>query len=207
MTKEKMEEIKEKSTSGSVGELLEKKFNIKTKDDLIRIGMHTLLGAMLASTLVGGGIYLANTLKNRIMATQTRCEYYSDITEGCWSVDESGWQEYHDAAIANNLMKLDENNPYGYEFDLGISSILSTYDEELTGGKYTSEEFTNEVLKSTEYGSLDNYLDAKNCNSVKEFQLEMDKEIALQSEIENKQQELAEMRNEIVDEEGKAGVK
>ena len=28
--------------------------------------------------------------------------------------------------IANNLMKLDENNPYGYEFDLGISSILST---------------------------------------------------------------------------------
>ena len=88
--------------------------------------------------------------------------------------------------IINDLKELDSNDEYGYQFDVGLASVLD----------HLGKDETDTVLRYTNYGGLDEYLEQKGYDDIDSFQESIDKQIIVKSKLDEKQKELDDMRNE-----------
>lgn len=194
MEKERLRELKEKSTSGSIGKRKEHPMRITREEYLRKVKKYTILTALGVASLIGGGKLLYNKIANNLTINITRLEYYNDLLgnreeedkDRNWHPTQDGHYWYDYGGIAHDLEDLNPDEKDDVEFDIGISSLIS----------HIGEHQTDQVLKYTEYDSLEGYLDAKGFEDTDSFQKEMDKEILLHSEISKKEKELSEMRNE-----------
>lgn len=195
MDKERLRELKEKSTSGSIGKRKEHPMRITREEYLRKIKTYTILTALGVASAIGGGKVLADKIHNQITINTTRKVYYDDLigngkeedADRNWHpTDEGGdiWYDY--GGIAHDLKNLNADGKHEVEFDIGVSSLIN----------YIGDEQTNTVLRYTDYEGLDEYLDAKGFDDSESFQKEMNKEIILNSQISKKERELKEMRNE-----------
>lgn len=194
MDKEKLVELRKKSTSGNIGEKKEHPMKITREEYLRRIKLYISLTAIGVAFTIGGGKLLANKLHDKLTINTTRKVYYDDLigngkdeSERNWHpTDEGGaiWYDYGE--IAHDLKNLNADNNHEVEFDIGVSSLL----------EHLGEEQTDTVLRYTDYEGLKGYLDVKGYTDSESFQKEMDDEIVLNSKISKQEKELNEMRND-----------
>ena len=154
-----------------------------------------LIVTLVSVISIGGGKALAEKINNSVTVGTTKKAYYDDLI-GNYEEDESkrNWHPtddggaiwYDEGGIAHDLKELNSSDPYGYEFDVGVASLLERI----------GTEKTDTVLRYTDYGSLDEYLSDKGFEDTKAFQENIDKQIIIKTELDEKQKELNEMRNE-----------
>ena len=196
----KVDKMKNNSLSGNKGVKKEHKMNISREEYLRRMKIYIGTTAMAVAFTIGGGKLLADKIKDTATINTTRYEYYNGLINGHkendykdknWHpTDEGGHYWYDEGSIAQDLEALNENEKYGYEFDVGVSSLID----------HIGENEVNKVLRYTEYGGLDEYLDAKGFKDTDELKKEINKEIIIKSNIDKKQKELDEMRNNSIEE-------
>ena len=189
---DKLNEMRKKSTSGSIGKKTGHKMNITREEYLKRFVATVSLTATIAAIAIGGGKVLADKISDSVTAGSTKHEYYKDLVQdpekpNWYPTDNGGGYYYDEGGIASDLKSLNQENPYGYEFDVGVASLI----------EYIGSEETDSVLNYTDYNGLDNYLEQKGYEDIESFQKDIDKQIVIKTEINEKQQELNEMRNEI----------
>lgn len=186
-----IESIRKKSTSGSIGKKTGHKMNITREDYLKRLGITIGLTATITAFTIGGGKLLSNKINDSLTISSTRYEYYNDLVQNPespnWHPTDSGGAIWYDEAeIAHDLKALDSNDEYGYQFDVGLASVLD----------HLGKDETDTVLRYTEYGGLDQYLEQKGYDDINSFQDSIDKQIIVKSKLDEKQKELDEMRNQ-----------
>lgn len=194
MDKERLRELKEKSTSGSNGKRKEHPMRITREEYLRKVKKYTLLTALGVASLIGGGKLLYNKIANNLTINITRLEYYNNLVgngkeddkDRNWHPTQDGHYWYDYSGIAHDLENLNPNEENDVELDIGISSLIS----------HIGEYQTNQVLNYTKYDSLEGYLESKGFEDTDSFQKEMDKEILTYFQISKKEKELSEMRNE-----------
>ncbi len=186
-----IENMKKKSTSGNIGKKTGHKMNITREDYLKRLGITIGLTATITAFTIGGGHLLSKKIDDSLTISTTRHEYYRDLVQNPespnWHPTDSGsaiW--YDEAAIAHDLKELDSNDEYGYQFDVGLASVLD----------HLEKDETDTVLRYTNYGGLDEYLEQKGYDDIDSFQESIDKQIIVKSKLDEKQKELDDMRNE-----------
>lgn len=185
--KDKIENIRKKSTSLGTTKKTGHKMNITREEYLRRLFVTIGLTSAVTAFTIGGGKLLKDKINNSVTIGTTKNTYYHDLVDPNWHpTDEGGAIWYDEGSIASDLKSLNENEEYGYEFDVGISTLLD----------HIGEEETNTVLRYTEYGGLDEYLDQKGYDNIDTFQENIDKQIITKSNLDEKQKELDEMRNE-----------
>ena len=196
MDKEKLVELRKKSTSGNIGEKKEHPMRITREEYLRKIKLYIGLTAIGVAISIGGGKLLADKLHDKLTVNTTRKVYYDDLigngkdeSERNWHpTDEGGsiWYDYGE--IAHDLKNLNADNKHEVEFDIGVSSLI----------EHLGEEQTDTVLRYTDYEGLKEFLNAKGYNDSDSFQQEMDNEIVLNSKISKQERELRDMRNESI---------
>lgn len=185
--KDRMERMRKKSTSGNITKKTGHKMNITREEYLRRLVVTIGLTSAITAFTIGGGKLLKDKISNSITVGTTKNTYYHDLVDPNWHpTDEGGAIWYDEGSIASDLKSLNDKEEYGYEFDVGISALLD----------HIGEEETNTVLRYTEYGGLDAYLEQKGYENTDSFQENVDKQIIAKSELDEKQKELDEMRNE-----------
>lgn len=137
--------FEEKSRNGSSGRRTRKKENVSSSNFKNRLLVLGLTATMLFGIQQAGSFALDEIQEGKIyheLQDNVRTEYIVDNTHRT-NDNEHYWYDY--AAIADKLE--DSEN---FDRDLFIMSQNSNYFD------------MNEVLKYTDYGNLDNYLEAKN---------------------------------------------
>lgn len=186
-----IENMRKKSTSGSIGRKPGHKMNITREEYLKRLAITIGLTSTVVAFTIGGGKLLGEKINNSLTVGSTKSEYYHELVDKNWHpTDQGGAIWYDEGSIASDLKKMNPDEEYGYEFDVGITSLID----------HIGIDETNTVLRYTNYGGLDEYLDQKGYKDVETFQDAMNEQIIVKSQIDEKQKELDQMRNESTEE-------
>lgn len=192
--REAYEQLRQKSTSGSVGKREDRYIRIKYSRYKKSIKALIATTIIAVSAIIGGGKAVVDTAKDMITITQLEADFKTDVVNPKTHRTENHQNYYYDYA---NLADYIENME---DFDEGVYYLLLTI----------GEHQTNQVLEHTKYKSIESFLEAKGYKNVDEFKKSMKKKVLLEDEIERKERELKEMQEEHLDtttEEYKAGGK
>ena len=198
MSNEDIERLKKKSKSGNIGRRKEHSMRITREQYLRNLTKYIGITTLAVSLSIGGGRMLAKKLNDTLTVNSTKYEYYDGLVNGHKenNYEDRNWREPNpdnmemgpqisEGGIAYDLMGLNPDDKYGYEFDVGVASLIDC-DPDLN---------IDGILYFTDYGNLDNYLEQKGYDSVKDLQKDINKQIVVKQEIDEKQKELNDMRD------------
>ena len=146
------------------------------------------LAGLCAACLVVGGIAV-NTVSNVIDSYKEMGAVYSQTSE------------FRKDVISPNTHRTSDNQHYFYDYDDiaeyiqgdGRDFSLELYKTYANIGEYQ----TNRVLNYTQYDSVEAYVEQAGFKSIKEWEKSEREKIVLQSEMDEKQTELAAMHREL----------
>ena len=155
--KDKIENIRKKSTSLGITKKTGHKINITSEEYLRRLFVTIGLTSAVTAFTIGGGKLLKDKINNSVTIGTTKNTYYHDLVDPNWHpTDEGGAIWYDEGSIASDLKSLNENEEYGYEFDVGISTLLeqiiakSNLDEKQKELDEMRNEANKEIAQSNE---------------------------------------------------------
>lgn len=173
--------LKEQSMSGDSGKRSpDRKIRMKYKDYKKTIAAIAIASAIATTTVIGGGQAVIHQTKDSISIGSMCMDFQRDcISKETHRTDDMQHYFYDYADIASYIEGMDD-------FDLGVFLSYETI----------GEHQTDQVMRYTNYRSFENYLEAHDYEDSKEFSKDMRERATILADIQQKEEELAQMKAE-----------
>ena len=173
--------LKEQSLEGESGKRdPNRKIKMKLKDYKKTLAAVAIAASIATSVVIGGGSAVANHLNESMLVGSLISDFRQEcIYKETHRTDDLQHYYYDYPDIATYIEGMED-------FDLGVYLAY----------KSIGEHQTDQVMRYTNYRSFENYLEAHDFDDAAAFDKAMKKHAALTAEVNQKQEELKQMKEE-----------